>query len=98
MHFKRTVPYLRFADEKLTIRITNIEKLQFIYNLVFGGLLTISGLLLVGLTGFLEAPAISGVFKYVGTAFFISVLGVLMLLEALPIFSALHVGCAESAR
>jgi hypothetical protein len=90
-HFKRALPYIRFADKKLTIRITKIQKLLFLYNLVFGGLLIISGLLFFGLTGFLEAAAMSGVFKYVGAVLLLSVVGVLMLLEALPMTSALHV-------
>jgi hypothetical protein len=61
------------------------------YNLVFGGLFVVSGLLLVGLTSFLEATTMSGVFKYVGAVLLLSVLGLLMLLETLPMTSALHV-------
>lgn len=93
VHFKRALPHFRFEDKKLCINITKFEKWPFSYNLVFGGFSATAGLLLFGLTGFVEPPTtIASLLKYVGTILFICLVGVLMVIEAFPLFSASKVG------
>lgn len=91
VHFKRALPYVQYQGKKLRIKITKIEKLLFIYNFIIGLVLAISGLLLFASIGFIEAETALHVVKYIGIAFFIIVVGVFMLFEALPVFSARYV-------
>ncbi|MBB1274317.1 hypothetical protein [Psychromonas sp. SR45-3] len=91
VHFKRALPHISFIDQKLSIKITKIDALGFLYNLLLGVILVISSILSVSVIGFIEIEKISTLIEYIGVMIFIGLVGFFMLREALPVISANHV-------
>ena len=91
VHFKRALPHLSFIDQKLSIKMTKIDTLGFLYNFLVGGFLIISSIFSFAVIGFIEIETISALFKYIGVMIFIGLVGFFMLIEALPVISAIHV-------
>ena len=87
-HFKRALPYIEFKDSKLSINISKISVLGFIYNIVVGFLMLVSAFF------FFVAPAFSSEINLIQASslyalgIFMSLLGGAMMIQALPLISA----------
>lgn len=90
-HFKRAIPFIRLEDGKATVIITRYDHISFGYNFIFSVLCFMSGTFILAITGFLNFDGVFPLLKHLGTTFFMCFLGALLFIEALPIFSAIHV-------
>ena len=91
IHFKRAVPYLRFENGELSIKISKFEKVSFFYNLIVSFLCFSAGVFLFVIIGFLNFESSLMFFKHLGKSLFMCVLGGFLFFETISIFSARHV-------
>jgi hypothetical protein len=90
-HFKRSIPYLSYKDATLSVKIDIFSVFSFIYNLVFGLLSVIAGMVLLILPAFTSDITGTKIFSIYGVAIFLVCFGGLMLIDSLPVISARYV-------
>jgi hypothetical protein len=88
VHFKRAQPHFHFKDSKIEVKITAFEKVGFLLNFLVGISMCLFGILFFALTPFTEPKNIPSL---LGLGSLSLVVGVFMVLQALPVHSARNV-------
>lgn len=88
VHFKRALPYLRFEDSKISVRISLFEKLGYIFNLIFGYLMVFLGLILFILPGQIKGINLVQALSIFGLGIFLIAVALFMLYQTFPVLSA----------
>jgi len=88
VHFKKALPYLRFEDSKISVKISLFELLGYFFNLVFGFLMAFLGLILLILPGQIKGVNIVQALSIVGLGIFLIAVALFMLYQTFPVVSA----------
>jgi len=90
-HFKRAIPYTEYKDSNLSIHISKLSIIGFIYNIVFGFLMVVAALVFFMIPAFTANITAIKILSLYGLGVFIVLLGSVMLIQALPVISAKYV-------
>lgn len=87
-HFKRAITHLEYKDSKLKVKLTLFDRLGFWFNLIFGCILALLGLLTLIVPAQIDEISIVQFFMFVGLGAFFFVIAVMMLVQTFPVSSA----------
>jgi len=90
-HFKRAVPFLTYTDSTLSIELGFWRKLEFIYNLIFGIIMVLMGLVSGMLPVLSPETTPTNILLALCIAVALVSFGFLMLMQCVPMLSARHV-------
>lgn len=90
-HFKRAIPYYEFKNSKLSVHISKLSVLGFLYNLMIGFLMMVAAVFLFISPMFTPALTFVKVFSLYGVAILTVLMASLMLYQSLPVLSAKYV-------
>ena len=89
--FKRALPHLKFQDSELSIKITRFELCAYWFNLIFGFIMAISGLVLMVLPSQIPGANITQSLSLFGMGVFFILVAMFMLSETFPVRSARYI-------
>jgi len=90
-HFKRAVPFLKYTESTLSIELGFWRNLEFLYNLVFGVIMILMGIL-SGILPVLSSETTStNILLALSMAVVLVGFGFLMLMQCVPVISARYV-------
>jgi len=87
-NFKRALTHLEYKDSKLKVKLTWFDRVGFWFNLVFGCVLALLGLLTLIVPAQIDQVSIVQFFMFVGLGAFFFAIAVMMLVQTFPVRSA----------
>jgi hypothetical protein len=91
IHFKRSLPYLRYKDSKLIIKITLFENFVYLFNFIFGFIMAFAGILFIVLPSQINKITFTQGLTLIGLSIFFIGTAVFMIFQTFPTASARYV-------
>jgi hypothetical protein len=90
-HFKRAFPHLIIKNGELDVRISVFDKIGYYFNLVFGAILVLFGVLLLIMSMYVVAIDLAQFFILFISSIFFLLFSVFMIVQIAPVISARYV-------
>mgnify|MGYP005869624949 CR=1 FL=1 len=87
-HFKRALPHLRYEESEISVKISWFEWIGYLFNLVFGYLTALLGLILLILPGQIDGINVVQALSIVGLGVFLTVVALFMIYQTFSVVSA----------
>ena len=87
-HFKRALPHLRYEKSEISVKINWFDWIGYSFNLTFGYLTALLGLVLLILPGQADGISVVQALSIVGLGVFLIVVALFMIYQTFPVVSA----------